>query len=106
MTNATTTVLRTAPPTTDPRTLAREVLDRLQTAWNAADGEAFGSNYAPDASFVNIRGEHIVGRDAIAAGHMGIFTTIYSGSVNRMDLVRSTAINGGLVMAVSRSSLT
>jgi len=36
-----------------------------------------------DADFVNIRGEHLRGRHAIAAGHAEIFRTIYAGSTNR-----------------------
>ena len=91
--------------TADPKTVALEVLRRLEKAWNDADGEAFGSNYAPDASFVNIRGEHIVGRTAIAAGHTGIFTTIYAGSVNRLNLARATQISDGIILAVSVNTL-
>jgi len=95
-----------APPRiADPRTVALDVLGRLEKAWNDADGEAFGNNYAPDASFVNIRGEHIVGRIAIATGHTGIFTTIYAGSVNRMNLTRATEISEGIVLAVSVNTL-
>ena len=93
------------PTTADPEKVALEVLGRLEKAWNDADGDAFGSNYAPDASFVNIRGEHIVGRTGIAAGHVGIFTTIYAGSVNRMDLARATEISAGIVAAVSVNTL-
>ncbi len=89
----------------DPKTVALEVLGRLERAWNDADGEAFGDNYAPDASFVNIRGEHIVGRAAIAAGHAGIFSTIYAGSVNRMALARAAEISAGIVLAVSINTL-
>ena len=96
---------RTPSRIADPKTVAVEVLGRLERAWNDADGEAFGSNYAPDASFVNIRGEHIVGRTAIAGGHTGIFTTIYAGSVNRMDLTRATEISEGIVLAVSVNTL-
>lgn len=70
-----------------------------------ADGTAFGTNYTPDASFVNIRGEHIVGSEAIGAGHAGIFSTIYAGSVNRMELVRATEISDGVVLAISVNTL-
>ncbi len=97
--------LRNAPRTTDPRAVALEVLRRLEAAWNDADGEAFGSVFAPDASFVNIRGEHIVDAAAIGAGHAGIFSTIYAGSVNRMELVRSAEISEGVVLAVSVNTL-
>ena len=96
---------RTTSRIADPKTVAREVLRRLEKSWNDGDGAAFGSNYAPDASFVNIRGEHIVGRTAIAAGHTGIFTTIYAGSVNRMELASATEIAAGIVAAVSISTL-
>jgi uncharacterized protein (TIGR02246 family) len=55
----------------------------LEGAWNAGDGEAFAAPFAPDADFVNVRAEHHQGRQAIAAGHTGIFRTIYAGSTNR-----------------------
>ena len=52
-----------SPPRPTATDVARDVLARLEAAWNAADGAAFGAVYAPDASFVTIRGEHIVGSD-------------------------------------------
>ena len=95
----------TAHVSTDPATVAGEVLGRLEAAWNIGDGVAFGEVYAPDASFVTIRGEHIVGSAAIGAGHDGIFRTIYAGSVNRMDLVRAHEIAEGVILAVSVNTL-
>ncbi len=59
------------------------VVRRLEAAWNALDGSAFAAPFAPDADFVNIRGEHMRSRPAIAAGHAAIFQTIYAGSTNR-----------------------
>ena len=96
----TTTQLSTA-----PGTVALEALRRLEAAWNDADGPAFGRVYAPDASFVTVRGEHIVGATAIGEGHGGIFSTIYAGSVNRMELVRAEAVTEGVVLAVSLNTL-
>ncbi|SDS51567.1 conserved hypothetical protein [Friedmanniella luteola] len=89
----------------EAETVALEVLARLEKAWNDGDGEAFGSNFAPDASFVNIRGEHIVGRAGIAAGHAAILATIYAGSVNRMQLVRAIELVDGTVAAISVNTL-
>jgi uncharacterized protein (TIGR02246 family) len=90
---------------TEATRVATDVLARLEAAWNDADGAAFGAVYAADASFVTIRGEHIVGSTAIGAGHAGIFSTIYAGSVNRMELVRATEISEGVVLAVSVNTL-
>ena len=86
--------------------MAHEVLGRLEAAWNGGDGVAFGDVYAPDASFVTIRGEHIVGDAAIGAGHDGIFRTIYAGSVNRMELVRADEIAEGVILAVRSTRST
>ena len=91
--------------TAEAESVALEVLARLEKAWNDGNGEAFGSNFAPEASFVNIRGEHIVGRAGIAAGHAGILTTIYAGSVNRMQLVRAIEVADGMVAAISVNTL-
>jgi uncharacterized protein (TIGR02246 family) len=90
---------------TDPTTVALALLGRLEAAWNSADGPAFGGVYSPDASFVTIRGEHVVGSEAIGAGHHGIFHTIYAGSRNRMVLVRADEVAEGVVLAVSINTL-
>ncbi|WP_395696168.1 SgcJ/EcaC family oxidoreductase [Nocardioides sp.] len=97
--------MTTTPLTSTPAAVAHEVLGRLESAWNAGDGAAFGAVYAPDASFVTIRGEHVVGAEAIGAGHAGIFGSIYAGSVNRMELVRAVELADGVVLAVSVNTL-
>jgi len=58
------------------------VVAALEAAWNAGDGAAFAAPLTEDADFVNIRAEHFRGRDSIAAGHDGIFRSIYAGSRN------------------------
>jgi uncharacterized protein (TIGR02246 family) len=90
---------------TEATRVATAVLARLEAAWNDADGAAFGAVYAADASFVTIRGEHIVGSAAIGAGHAGIFATIYADSVNRMALVRADELAPGTVLAISANTL-
>jgi uncharacterized protein (TIGR02246 family) len=92
-------------PEPEPSTVAREVLGHLESAWNNADGTAFGSLYTPDASFVTIRGEHLVGGPAIGRGHAAIFASIYAGSVSRMELVRAEEISSGGVLAISLNTL-
>jgi uncharacterized protein (TIGR02246 family) len=69
--------------TADDRVALERVVSRLEAAWNAMDGSAFAAPFASDADFVTIRGEHFRGRPAIAAGHAGIFRTIYAGSTNQ-----------------------
>jgi uncharacterized protein (TIGR02246 family) len=59
------------------------IVQQLEAAWNAMDGAAFAAPFANDADFVNVRGEHFQSRAAIAAGHAGIFRTIYAGSTNQ-----------------------
>jgi uncharacterized protein (TIGR02246 family) len=74
--------------TFDPadRAAIEGIVTKLETAWNAGDGAAFGEPFASDADFVNIRAEHFRGREAIANGHSAIFRTIYAGSSNRLTV--------------------
>ena len=79
--------------TPDPTIAAVAIADRLGQAWNAADGQAFGALFAEDADFVDIRGDHHVGRPAIAHGHDAILGSIYAGStvVYEVEDVRTVA---------------
>lgn len=69
--------------TSDDRAAIERVIAGLETAWNAGDGAGFAEPFADDADFVNVRADHHQGRPAIAAGHDGIFRSIYAGSRNR-----------------------
>ena len=84
--------------------IARDVLARLESAWNAGDGTAFGAPYQPDASFVTVRGEMARG-PAIGAGHAAIFATIYADSTNRMELLEAQRIGDDVIIATSRNTL-
>jgi uncharacterized protein (TIGR02246 family) len=82
----------------DPRTIAESLIQRLQDAWNAGDGAAFGAPFAADADFVTIRGELHSG-PAIAAGHQGIFDTIYAGSTVRYTLLDARELGDRVILA-------
>jgi uncharacterized protein (TIGR02246 family) len=70
----------------DGERIVAAVVGGLENAWNAADGDRFARPFADDADFVNIRGQHVRTRDAIAKGHHGIFNTIYKGSIVRYQV--------------------
>lgn len=83
----------------DPMSTAQTVVKQLEDAWNAADGAAFAAPFAPDADFVNIRGDLHTGQQAIAAGHQGIFDTIYAGSTVRYDVRQARELTAGVILA-------
>lgn len=84
--------------------VAAELIGRLERAWNEADGRAFGEPFAPDADFVTIRGEHLYGREAIAAGHQAIFDSIYKGSSTEFDLTGARELSD-VVMLVHTTAV-
>jgi len=90
----------------DARSIATGVLARLEAAWNAGDGEAFGAPYADDASFVTIRGEFHRSRAAIAGGHAAILGSIYAGSTNRMQVVHARFVAADVIVVTSRNTMT
>ena len=84
---------------------AERLVARLETAWNAMDGTAFAAPFAEDADFVNILGEHFRGRDKIAAGHVGIFGSIYAGSTVHMKLEQVRSLRPDVALAHVHSNL-
>ena len=91
--------------TEDADRIVSDLIADLEKAWNAADGAAFAQPFADDADFVNIRGEHVRTRDAIAKGHQGIFDTIYKGSVVRFQVTSVRAIAPGILLAHVKTNL-
>jgi uncharacterized protein (TIGR02246 family) len=83
----------------NPTSTADAVITRLQDAWNAGDGAAFAAPFAPDADFVNVRGDMHTGRDAIAAGHQQIFDTIYAGSTARYTVRKARELDDRVILA-------
>lgn len=78
---------------------------RLERAWNAADGAAYGGAFTEDASFVNVRGDAADGQAAIVAGHQGIFDTIYRGSVVHYDVQKVWDLADGMILARGHATL-
>ncbi len=81
------------------------ILRDLEDAWNAGDGPAFVAAMAEDADFVTIRADHLRGRNAIAASHAGIFSTIYAGSRNHISLDTARMLSPDVALLHARSVL-
>jgi uncharacterized protein (TIGR02246 family) len=96
----------TEPISSTDRTDIEEIIWKLEAAWNAGDGVAFAAPFAKDADFVNIRADRFSGRETIAAGHDGIFRTIYAGSTNRLAVESVRLLREDVVVAHVRAELT
>ena len=89
-----------------PEQVAGAVVQRLEQAWNAADGDAWAAAFAEDADFITVRGEYFRTRTTIAEGHHHIFTTFYKGSTNRIVLLRARPLRDDVILAHSSAELT
>jgi uncharacterized protein (TIGR02246 family) len=92
--------------TIEPQTVAAELFTAMERAWQRADGTAFGKLFTPDADFVEIRGGHHHGVEAIARGHQAIFDTIYAGSTVAYVVERARLLAPGCIVALIGSTLT
>src|SRR4051812_24122998 len=88
----------------DPKRISETVIERLENAWNAGDGAAFFAPFAPDADFVNIRGEWHSG-ESIAAGHQQIFDTIYAGSTLSYRVMQARELDDCVILVHVRGTL-
>jgi len=94
-----------APTSSDLTAMAQGILDRLETAWNAADGAAYGEPFTVDADFVAIRGDLHTGRDAIAQGHQGILESVYVGSTARFRVLQVRPLDDRVVLVHARMTV-
>jgi uncharacterized protein (TIGR02246 family) len=89
----------------DHVSVVRDVVAELERAWNDADGAGFGAAFTPDADFVDIRGSHHRGADAIGHGHQAIFDTIYAGSTLGYSATTTAQVADELVLGIVDSTL-
>src|SRR6476469_4616449 len=78
------------------RAEADAICAAMEAAWNAGDGAAYAATFAEDADFVNVLGHHARGRAEIAAGHQGIFDSVYKGSRNHLRFEHLRSLGGDL----------
>jgi len=90
----------------DVAAIAQTIMQRLEVAWNRADGAAFGEPFSAGADFVAIRGDLHTGRDAIAAGHQQLFETIYAGSTVRYQVLQARELDDRVILAHARCSIS
>lgn len=57
----------------DEQDTVEAYLDRLRSAWDAADATAYGEQFAEDASYVIFMGDALSGRAEITSAHRGVF---------------------------------
>jgi uncharacterized protein (TIGR02246 family) len=59
------------------QTAISSLLAQMRTAWEQADGQAYGANFTDDAHYVNAPGQRVVGAAAIGATHQHVFDTFF-----------------------------
>lgn len=78
----------------------------MADGWARGDATQFASVFAPDVDFVNVRGEALVGREAVETGHAQLFATAYRGTTlsAEVTLIRRLTPELSLVHATSEIS--
>ena len=90
----------------DVEAVAREIVGRLERAWNQADGEGFAAPFTEEADFVDLRGTHHRGRVPIAKGHQGIFDSIYRGSHITYTVTDARPLGDEVILAHANGRLS
>jgi uncharacterized protein (TIGR02246 family) len=57
-----------------------DVLDAMRATWAAGDADAFGAVCTPDVDYIDIMGNHNVGREAVTELHRFIFERFMKGT--------------------------
>jgi uncharacterized protein (TIGR02246 family) len=66
----------------DDEAVIRAIVQSVEDAWNTGSGDGFAAPFAEDADYIIVDGRYIQGRAVIAAGHQGLFESVYRGSHN------------------------
>jgi len=78
---------------------ARELVARFANAWNRHDMDALAALFHEDATFVNVRGTYLKGREEIRQQHAAIHAGPYRDSVLRAVLIDAREPVPGVIVA-------
>jgi uncharacterized protein (TIGR02246 family) len=80
---------------------AKQLIARMESAWNSGDHDAFAELFSPDAVFVNVNGGYRAGREHIRAGHARTIHVTYQGSEiqDHLELYQPLPDGKALVLA-------
>jgi uncharacterized protein (TIGR02246 family) len=90
----------------DPHEVATEIAARFTGAWNRHDMDEFGRLFRDDASFVNVIGIRMQGRDEIQQMHANIHATHYRDSHLLFEVNDARELAPGVIVAGVRSQLS
>lgn len=85
--------------------IALAVLDRLNAAWNAGDGQAFAEMFTADADVINIFGQAYKGSADLKVRMQAIFDSIFKGSrhvARHLEIARRLDESSILVVSSTR----
>src|SRR5688572_29648855 len=92
----------------DAASIASSVLDRLDHAWNEADGAAFAEQFAERPEVINIFGQRYRSREELAERIQFIFDGIFKGSRHQgrvIEVARYLAPDRILVVSAANLSV-
>jgi uncharacterized protein (TIGR02246 family) len=89
----------------EPSEVAGTIAERFAGAWNRHDMDEFALVFHDDASFVNVIGVHMRGRDEIRQGHARVHAGPYRSSSLVVEVEDARELAPNVVVALLSSQL-
>jgi uncharacterized protein (TIGR02246 family) len=84
--------------TIEHQAVASALVEGIASAWNRADGAAYGDNYWPDADLVGFDGAVFDGRPAIISNHIEMWSGSLKGSQIEGTVRRVRPVGSGALV--------
>ncbi|HEY7617881.1 MAG TPA: SgcJ/EcaC family oxidoreductase [Terriglobales bacterium] len=82
-----------------------DLLQQVETGWNAGDSAAFTAPFAEDVDFINSTGGHYTGRSNIDASYRHILNSAYRSSRNHYAVETVRYLRPDVAIAFLRQTL-
>ncbi|GAA2137015.1 SgcJ/EcaC family oxidoreductase [Glycomyces algeriensis] len=81
------------------------LIDATVAAWASGDGEAYGSHFTADATYVTFVGTCYTGREEIARAHQALFDKFLQGSVLADEILGIRFLSPETAVVTSRGDV-
>ena len=90
----------------DPAEAVLNILREENEGWNSGDVALYSRSIGENVTFTNIRGQHLLGREAFAKQHEMIFSALFQGTKLTQQIVSLQFIGTDLALLDTLTSVT
>lgn len=82
------------------------IIETFVAGWNGGDAQRWRPLFAEDATFVNVMGGELAGREMIVGQHQALLGGLFKGTVMKSEIIALRAVSADVIVADAANTVS